>query len=144
MRDHWNTLWPSKWYRLITIIKWRPTRKQLIFSFPTRPMAGLPLIWIWKLKYKRCIAWLHSVYQISFKCLKLTIRFFFPIFSVEFLILFNFFFFSECETQSQRDHYCFNGGTCFRLPALETGPLCQCPEEFTGKRCEKRDLHPDV
>ena len=65
---------------------------------------------------------------------------FFPIFSVEFLIFFNFFFFSECETQSQRDHYCFNGGTCFRVPDLDSGPHCQCPKEFTGKRCELRDI----
>ncbi|XP_074616268.1 pro-neuregulin-1, membrane-bound isoform-like [Acropora palmata] len=44
----------------------------------------------------------------------------------------------ECKTQSQRDHYCLNGGTCFRVPALGDSPHCHCTAEFTGKRCEQR------
>ena len=85
---------------------------------------------------KRCIAWLYSVYQISYNCLKLAICFFFSIFSVEFLIFLNTIF-SECATQNERDHYCVNGGTCFRIPAINNDPHCHCPAEFTGKRCEQ-------
>jgi len=69
------------------------SNKEAANFFFSRPANGLPWIWICKLSYKRCIAWLYSVNQISYNCLKLTIRFFFSIFSVEFLIFLNFFFF---------------------------------------------------
>ncbi|XP_013398481.1 uncharacterized protein LOC106164964 [Lingula anatina] len=41
---------------------------------------------------------------------------------------------SDCD-ESYR-HYCFNGGTCFRVKALNQ-TSCSCPEGFTGNRCQE-------
>ncbi|XP_068677602.1 low-density lipoprotein receptor-related protein 1B-like [Montipora capricornis] len=44
----------------------------------------------------------------------------------------------ECETQEQRDHYCFNGGTCERYPgSINDGPRCRCRSGFEGDRCQE-------
>ena len=72
-----------------------------------------------------------------------SVFFLFPFSQSRFVIFLNFFF-SECMTQSERDHYCFNGGTCFRIPSLGNDPYCQCTIEFIGRRCEMMALRPDV
>ncbi|XP_044176334.1 pro-neuregulin-1, membrane-bound isoform-like [Acropora millepora] len=43
---------------------------------------------------------------------------------------------AECVTQSQRDHQCLHGGTCYRIPALGNAPHCHCTTEYRGDRCE--------
>ncbi|XP_064630498.1 pro-neuregulin-1, membrane-bound isoform-like isoform X2 [Lineus longissimus] len=40
-----------------------------------------------------------------------------------------------CEKQT----YCLNGGTCVYLPAFKA-QFCRCPPDFTGERCETKDL----
>ncbi|XP_068677603.1 neurogenic locus notch homolog protein 3-like [Montipora foliosa] len=45
---------------------------------------------------------------------------------------------AECETQEQREHYCFNGGTCISYPdSIADGPYCRCPPGFEGTRCAR-------
>ncbi|XP_029191385.2 pro-neuregulin-4, membrane-bound isoform-like [Acropora millepora] len=51
---------------------------------------------------------------------------------------------AECETQSERETYCLHGGTCFRIPSLNTGPQCHCTADFAGTRCEYQYVPPDL
>ncbi|XP_029191386.1 OMEGA-stichotoxin-Sgt1a-like [Acropora millepora] len=50
---------------------------------------------------------------------------------------------AECLTQSERDHYCFSGGTCFRIRNT-TDHHCRCAPGFTGERCEMMLPHTNV
>ena len=60
---------------------------------------------------------------------------FFPFSQSSFLSFLISFFFSECETQSERETYCLHGGTCFRVPSENSGPQCHCTEYYAGFRC---------
>ncbi|XP_054274081.1 low-density lipoprotein receptor-related protein 1-like [Macrosteles quadrilineatus] len=45
----------------------------------------------------------------------------------------------RCETRAVCDNkYCFNGGTCKESPDRDLGPVCTCPPQFVGVRCQTR------
>ena len=134
MRDHWDTLWPIKWYRLITIIKWRPTRKKLFFSFLARLMVYLEFGFV-NSHIKGALPGYILLIRSVIIAWNLRSGFFFR-FSQSSFLSFLISFFPECETQSERDYYCFNGGTCFRIPHRNSGPLCKCKPHFVGPYCD--------